>query len=164
MSDKKSSPAPDLDLFGAPVDQIRDRWGRKSFAKTEENQRLVAVLKARGWSQARISKYLGCDEKTLRKHFSRELAAGADLIEGDALAVLLAKMRQGNMAALKRVLDVCDQGRAAPPDAFVSSVHGKMGPAQNAGPDEGPEEKLGKKAQLALEARTPKGKWAGTLN
>ncbi|MFG6535546.1 hypothetical protein ACGYK5_17110 [Sulfitobacter sp. 1A16787] len=162
MADKKSTPAPDLDLFGAPVGQIRERWGRKSFAKTEENQRLVAALKARGWSQKRISKYLGCDEKTLRKHYSRELDAGADLIEGDAIAVLIAKMRQGNMAALKRVLEVCEQGRAAPPEMMVPTAHVKKTDAQ----EDAAEDDLaglGKKERLAHEAKHPKGVWARTL-
>lgn len=159
MSDKKSASDQDLDLFGAPVDQIKDRWGRKSFKKSKENQRLVAVLKARGWSQKRISKYLGCDDKTLRKHFSRELDAGADLIEGDALAVLLAKMDQGNMVATKRVLEICEQGRAAPPEMPAPAAHAKSSVAQESDPVDA----MGKKERLAHEAQRPKGVWSRTL-
>lgn len=120
------------DLFGAPVSQIRERWGRASFTKTKENQELVALLRAADWSHVRIARYLGCDEKTLRKHFSRELDAGADLIEGMALQVTLKKMREGHAPAINRILAIVEKGQAAPP-----------APAQ----PKAPEPKLGKKEQ-----------------
>lgn len=116
MSDEISDDKPDLDLFGQPVGQIRERWGRPSFAKSKENQELVALLRAAGWTQARIAAYLGCDEKTLRKHFSRELEHGSDLIEGMALEVTLKRMRLGNSVATGRILDMVDRkGRPAVP-------------------------------------------------
>lgn len=154
MKPEKSAPAAvsavDLDLFGAPIAQIRDRWGRPSYAKCKENQQLVATLKAAGWSQRRIARYLGCDEKTLRKHFSRELDAGADLIEGEALQVIVAKMRQGNLPAAKRILDLTADARPAPPPARPQ-------------PDQEPPEKLGKKDQLVADARAPSGRWGDLL-
>ena len=115
MPDENTNAAPEVDLFGAPVTQIRERWGRPSFSKTKENQRVVATLRLAGWAQAHIAAYIGTTEKTLRKNFSRELQAGADLIEGQALEVLVAKMRQGNLTAARRILDLAQAGRAAPP-------------------------------------------------
>ncbi|WP_439572623.1 hypothetical protein [Phreatobacter sp.] len=94
------------DLFGAPVGQIRERWGRPSFKKTQQNQELVALLRADGWTHDRIAAYLGCDAKTLAKHFSRELQYGSDLIRGMALQVTLQRMRQGNSVATGRLLDL----------------------------------------------------------
>jgi hypothetical protein len=106
----------DLDLFGAPVGQIRERWGRPSFKKTKENQELVALLRADGWTHERIAMYLGCDAKTLGKHFSRELQYGSDLIRGMALQVTLQRMRQGNSVATGRLLELTlEAGGAAVP-------------------------------------------------
>ncbi|MCR9134745.1 MAG: hypothetical protein NXI27_02020 [Alphaproteobacteria bacterium] len=93
--------APDLDLFGQPIRPIKDRRGRPSYGKVAENQQTVAVLRARGWTHERIARYLGYDEKTLRKHFSRELPAGADIVEGQCLEVLFTRMRQGHTPSAK---------------------------------------------------------------
>lgn len=150
MINEKSDTDPERDLFGVPVGQLRERWGRPSFAKSDENQRTVMTLRGAGWSQKRIARYMGCDEKTLRKHFSRQLQAGADFLEGQALEVLVSKMRGGSIAAAGRVRDIVKEGRAAPPPA----------PDPEA---EAPEEKLGKKEQLARAAQTPSGGWGGLL-
>lgn len=144
MADENLPATADLDLFGAPVTQIRERWGRPSFAKSKENQELVALLKAAGWRQAKIAAYLGCDEKTLRKYFSRELEHGDYLIEGMALEVTLKKMRSGNSVATGRILDLVDRGRAAVP--FDAGAR----PAQDA--DE--PERLGKKEIANRDAQT----------
>ena len=138
--------ATELDLFGQPVLPIKDRRGRPAYAKSTENQRLVALLIARGWTQQRVADYLGCDHKTLRKHFSRELQRGADIIEAEALQVCYAKMRQGNSAAIGRMFDLIDQGKAAPPQ-----------------PKEDKPEPLGKKERLTMEAGEPTGDWGNLL-
>lgn len=139
ISDGGSAAAPDVDLFGAPVTAIRERWGRPSFSKTRENQELVCLLRASGWTQERIARYLGCDEKTLRKHFSRELSEGSDRIEGMALEVLLKKMRSGDRLSATKLLELIDEkGNPAPPIA----------------PSPPKEKPVGKKAQLEAEART----------
>lgn len=152
MSEEKSASASEVDLFGAPITQIRERWGRASFAKTKENQELVSLLRAAGWSQSRIARYLGCDEKTLRKHFSRELEDGADLIEGMALEVTLKKMRSGNSVATSRIFEIIDKGRVEPP-------------APKTKPEE-KREQLGKKALANLEAETAheESGWGELLN
>ncbi|MGR6743522.1 hypothetical protein, partial [Aeromonas veronii] len=82
----------------------------------------------------------GCDEKTLRKHFSRELDDGADLIEGMALEVTLKKMRSGNSVATARILEIVDRGRIEPP-----------APKPKEDPRPGPR---GKKEQANLDAET----------
>lgn len=145
-----STETQETDLFGAPITQIKERWGRKTYKKTKENQELVALLSARGWSQKRICDHMGCDEKTLRKHFSRELQAGSDMIEAECLQVLLTQMRQGKNPALNRLLDVIDLGRAAPPKPEISKA------------DDG-KEKLGKKEKLNLAAAAPSEGWSNIL-
>lgn len=118
MSDDFSDRKDEVDLFGAPIGQIRERWGRPSFKKTKENQELVSLLRADGWTQERIAHYLGCDVKTLAKYFSRELQYGADLIRGMALQVTLQRMRQGNSVATGRLLELtAEAGAAAVPIA-----------------------------------------------
>lgn len=150
MSSKKQTEAPEVDLFGAPVGQIRERWGRPSYKKTKENQLLVATLKAAGWSNIRIARYLNCNVDTLTKHFSDELRAGTDLIEGQALEVLISKMRVGNMPAVRQVLDLVRDGKAIPPQPQ---------------PDPEPAAKpLGKKAAQAEAARNPGPGWGPILN
>lgn len=139
MTDENSPDDAELDMFGLPILPIRERRGRPSFGINRENQQLVALLRAAGWSQKRISGYMQCDEKTLRKNFSRELQDGADLIEGMALEVTLKKMRTGNSVATGRIFDIIDRGRIEPP------------------PPKDDDEKivpLGKKAQADLDAET----------
>ncbi|MBF9032128.1 hypothetical protein HKCCE3408_17145 [Rhodobacterales bacterium HKCCE3408] len=62
------------DLLGDPADMATAHWGRPEHEKTAENQQLVTVLKAAGWTNERIARHLGIDPKTLRKHYSQELA------------------------------------------------------------------------------------------
>ena len=154
MSEKQTTASEatgDVDLFGAPVSQIRERWGRPAFAKTKENQELVATLIAAGWTQKRIARYIGCDEKTLRKHFSRELEEGVDQIEAMALQVLVKKMRGGHTPSVNRLLEIIDEkGRPAPPQKVAAAKP----------------EKLGKKEQANRDAQTSHEDtgWAGLLN
>ena len=115
VSDDFSGKDVELDLFGKPFEPIKDRRGRPSFAKNQENQELVCLLRAAGWTQVRIASYLGCDEKTLRKNFSRELENGSDRIEGMALEVTLKKLKSGNSVAISRIFDIIEKGAAAIP-------------------------------------------------
>lgn len=135
-------------MFGQPIAPIKERRGRPSFGKNKENQELVCLLRAAGWTQSRIARYLGCDEKTLRKNFSRELHDGADIIEGMALEVTLKKMRSGNSVAISRIFDIIEkQGAAAIPIAKPER-----------------EEKIGKKEAADRDAQTAhEGTEWGTL-
>lgn len=145
-SNPTASQGGEFDMFGAPVTQIRERWGRPNFRKTKENQEAVGVLRAAGWSHERIAGYLGCDAKTLRKHYSRELAKGADIVEGMALIMIYSKMRQGSSPAANKLLDIIDAGKAAPPPR-----------------DAGKAEKIGKKEQATREAGVVPDEWGDVL-
>jgi len=141
VADDFSGKDVEYDLFGKPIMPIKDRRGRPSFAKNNENQELVCLLRAAGWTQARIAGYLGCDEKTLRKNFSRELQDGADQIEGMALEVTLKKMKSGNSVAISRIFDIIEkQGAPAVPIPRT--------------PEKTPDEKLGKKEAADRDAHT----------
>ena len=140
MSDDFSGKDVEFDLFGKPIEPIKDRRGRPSFGKNKENQELVCLLRAAGWTQPRIASYIGCDEKTLRKNFSRELNEGADQIEGMALEVTLKKLKSGNSVAISRIFDIIEKGAAAVPIPRA--------------PAKTPEEKVGKKEAADRDAHT----------
>jgi hypothetical protein len=97
----------DVDLLGLPLLPLKDPRGRPAFAKTQENQMVVMTLRAKGQSVGEIATFLRCDEKTVRKHFSRELDAGASLLEGIAMQVLVRKMLEGSVGATRQVLEIC---------------------------------------------------------
>ncbi|MEQ1403848.1 hypothetical protein ABK249_02785 [Neorhizobium sp. Rsf11] len=141
FSDDKEIDGVELDLFGMPILPIKDRRGRPSYRKSLENQELVTVLRCANWNHERIARYIGCDEKTLRKHFSRELEAGADIVEAEALMVTYRKMRQGNSVATGRILDLADKTQLESPQ--------RRQPAKEQKP-----QKLGKKEQAVVDARS----------
>jgi AraC-like DNA-binding protein len=136
-----------LDLFGHPVRPLRDPRGRPSFAKSKENQMLVMTLRARGWSHAQIAAFMGCDDKTLRKHFSRELEHGALFLEGIAMQALVRKMEEGHVGATKEVLAIT---KAA------------VAPTGQAKPK--PAAPIGKKETLRRDAEAPPTSWGDLLN
>ena len=134
----------DRDLLGDPIRPIRDPRGRPSYAKTKENQRLVITLRAAGHSQEDIATFVGCDPKTLRKNFSRELDYAAVLLDGMALQVLVGEMLKGNVAAAKAVRGIT---------ALRPPSQGK--PKDNADRPAA----VGKKARAVQDAKTPTMGW-----
>ncbi|PYB71280.1 hypothetical protein [Rhizobium wuzhouense] len=130
-----------VDLFGQPVQALRDPRGRKSYKKSPENQQLVSVLRASGWTHERIAAVLQCDEKTLRKHFSRELEVGKDIVEAETLMVNYSQMRQGKSGAIARQMKILEHTSLQQPRKSEPKV-----------PREPKKETLGKKAQLESDA------------
>lgn len=112
---KNSRKGFERDLFGFPIEPLRDRRGRPSFAKSKENQDFVAIRAARGWSHKRIAEELGCDDDTLRKHFSGELERGALIVEGLMLDVLMQKLRQGHIPSIRMLKDLTEEAAPAAP-------------------------------------------------
>lgn len=106
MKPENSTADLETDLFGNPLLPMKDPRGRKAYAKSKANQELVVDLRAGGMTHGEIATVLGCDEKTLRKYYSRELHEGAILVQAEAIRVMMRKMRTGNMAATKQVLEM----------------------------------------------------------
>jgi hypothetical protein len=146
-SQNSGAEAPELDLLGDPYRPLRDPRGRPSYAKTKENQLLVINLRAAGWSQEQIATFVGCDPKTLRKNFSRELDHGALMLEGIALQVLTKRALEGNVGAAKEVLAIARAGNAPK----SSTRPPKPIP-------------VGKKEQLTRDARVPSQGWGDLLD
>ena len=67
------------------------------------------VLKACGCSNERIARRIGCDPKTLRKHFSQELSSAADEKEAEALMAIYARMKEGNVSAARQILVLAEK-------------------------------------------------------
>jgi len=137
----------ELDLFGNPIVPLRDRRGRPSFVKSKENQDFVSVRSAASWSHDRIAEEIGCDAKTLRKYFSRELAFGSVIIEGMALDVLMKRSREGHVPSIRLLRDYVNPAIPAAP---------KKGKGKLVTP-------LGKKQLLSRDAETPPDGWGGLL-
>ena len=158
MDDQNSEHDRPRDLLGDPVDLRHDNIGAPPFEITEEKQLLVATLAAAKWTQERIARYLGCDPKTLRKHFSRELDQAADLIEGKAIEHLLANLGKGSIGAVRKVLEISKDGRALPPaPKSAEGAKAEVEAEAEAAP-------LGKKAQMAEAAKNPTAGWGELLN
>ncbi|MEO1747629.1 MAG: hypothetical protein AAFR27_03250 [Pseudomonadota bacterium] len=140
----------DVDLFGQPTDLVRDRWGRPSFKKNEENQQFVSLLVAMDYSQDEIAEAIGCDAKTLRKYFSRELEGGRKRIKIEMLQVLYRNARNGNNAAAGRLLTMMQEEPRVPSKPSRQAAEPK---AKN----------LGKKEQLLQDLEKTPDDWAGVL-
>jgi hypothetical protein len=136
----------ETDLFGNPLLPMKDPRGRKAYAKSKENQELVLDLRAGGMTHGDIATVLGCDEKTLRKYYSRELNEGAILVQAESIRVLVRKMRMGNMAATKLVLEMASLQNAPAKKPRVDKL-----------------EPLGKKALLDKGAADVPQGWGGLL-
>lgn len=159
MADEFQDAAAPRDLLGDPIDQNRESWGRPAFEKTKEKQEVVAVLKAAGWSNERIARYIGCDVKTLRKHFSLELSQATDAAEAEALLTIHRRMKEGNVSAARQVMSLAEKGRAAPP--MPKDRPGDEAPEGEGAPAP---DKLGKKERAAAAAKTPTGDWGELLH
>lgn len=107
------------------------------------------TLSAAGMKADQIAEYLRMDPKTLRKYFSRELEHGATLLEGLAMQVLVQRALEGNVSAAKEIRAIA-AARSAPKAAPRATA---IKAAQ-----------MGKKDQLALEARRPPSEWGDLLN
>lgn len=143
MERENSGEAEGVDLFGQPMLPIRDRRGRKSFKKDKENQDFVAVRIAAGWSQKRIAEDMQIDEKTLRKHFSRELEFGATFVDGVMLDVLMRKVREGHVPSIRQLRE---RLVGASPQAPRNNT-----PVEDE--DDATDQPLGKKEQARLDAQ-----------
>jgi len=117
----------DEDLFGNPFVPLRDRRGRPAYKKTKENQDFVSVRAAAGWSHLRIAEALGCNDDTLRKHFSGELENGAMIVEGVMLDVLMLNVRRGHVPSVRALRDQIKTAAPKAPTKKVTDIKDPVG-------------------------------------
>jgi hypothetical protein len=72
---------------------------RKAFLATDESRNKVRELAARGVPHEDIATIIGCDAKTLRKHFRDELDRGMAEANAAICGYLFATAEAGNVAA-----------------------------------------------------------------
>lgn len=143
-----------LDLFGRPIEPLRERRGRPSYAKTEQNQRAVEVRAAAGWTHEAIAADLGIDADTLKKHFSEELKIAALKVEGMLLDVLQQRAREGHVPSVRELREriVARAPKAAKPnEAGKAAEKGKDAP-------------VGKKAKALEDAQKVPDDWGDLMS
>ncbi|SMO79122.1 hypothetical protein [Paracoccus laeviglucosivorans] len=146
MDHENSDGGQEVDLFGQPLLPIRDRRGRKSFCVSKENQAFVARRAADGWTHDMIAEDIGCDAKTLRKYFSRELSSGRVFMVGEMLDILHRRAREGHVPSVKALLDRYEDAAPVAPRNRKDAEDRDDGDAAPAAP-------IGKKEQAVLEAQ-----------
>lgn len=138
----------EVDLFGRPIEPIRDRRGRPSFAKTKENQEFVSVRAAAGWSHERIAADMGISDDTLRKYFSGELQNGRLYVEGMMLDVLMQRSREGHVPSIRLLKETIDPHPERAPKAKDDKAKAAA---------------MGKKEATAAAAKEPPRGWGELL-
>jgi hypothetical protein len=75
--------------------------GRPEHEVTQRTRNLVQVMHANGITQPVIARLIGCDPKTLRKHYRQEMRNALDCIEATIGAAVVQSAHRGNVAAQK---------------------------------------------------------------
>ena len=78
--------------------------GRKCYKPTRVQRTRVEELIAIGMTQSNIAASLGIDQRTLSKHFPRELRDGAAKKRGETVKLLWLAAKKGNVAAMKTLM------------------------------------------------------------
>ena len=71
MKPENSTADPETDLFGNSLLPMKNPRGRKAYAKSRANQKLGVDLRAGGMTHGEIATVPGCEEKTLRKYYTK---------------------------------------------------------------------------------------------
>lgn len=101
------------DLFGLPRLEQPERRGRRKLVFAPEAYERVEVLAAGGMSQEEIAAALRISVPTLTKYFGKELQEAVARRRAEALQLLAASARKGNVGAQKAWLQRLDQQGAA---------------------------------------------------
>lgn len=91
----------DPDDPGIADEEDSNPGGRPEHAVTERSRAIVQVMHAHGISHRIIAKTIGCNPKTLRKHYREELRDAHEQIEASMGAVIVAAARNGKWGAAK---------------------------------------------------------------
>ena len=84
-----------------PLPRVPKPNGRPPFEPTDAQRQIVQVLKSNGVGERVIAANVGCDTKTLRKHFKAELTDGRLQVKAAIGVALVRAALAGNVAAAK---------------------------------------------------------------
>lgn len=132
-----------------------NKGGRPTFEPTDDMRLTVEHGASCGVPVREIAAGIGCDEKTLRKHFDQELLNGRSRRRLHMLNLLFKSAEDGNVSAQKHLEQLI---------AMSGEIGGARPTQQPFAPKE---EKPGTKEMRAAHAQEapPEGsKWAGLLN
>lgn len=119
------NPAP-TDLLGDPLRELPSKRGRRKLRFPEQVYERVEVLAAGNLTQEEIADAVRISVPTLRKYFRPELDRGLARQKAEALELLAAAARKGNVTAIRAWNAELDKQRAA------EAVKGRERPAANA--------------------------------
>lgn len=124
--------------------------GRPPHAPTEKDRQMVEVLAGFAIPTAKIADVLDIDQKTLLKHYDREIRRGAAMVESKLAGNLLRIAGGTDGTALK---------------AIIFALTCRFGWSQYV-PRPVADEPLGKKEQAQIEAQTAHqhSDWSGLVN
>ena len=122
--------------------------GRPAFEPSEKDRRIVEAMSGWAIAQERIAKVVGCDPKTLRKHFAAELEMGSAKLEAQ-LAQNLLRIAQGS-----------DRQALI---ATIFALKARFGWVEALAPLREREYPMGKKERAELAAREAAGGWGDLL-
>lgn len=125
--------------------ETKNKGGRPAFTPNDKDREVVKLMAGHNIGQDKIATALGITEKTLRKHFKKELATAAAQVEAQLVANLfaLAKGKDGTAFRANEFLLNCRFGwsrYAPPPLTREPDVGKKKALEQNAQPGNEPEE------------------------
>lgn len=127
-----------FDLLGDPIPEGHGKRGRPTHQPSDEKRRLVIALAAFDKKLDQIASALGITQKTLRKHYSRELREKDEArmrLEGRLMSAALKEVDGGNVSAMNALwkrIDKHDLSRLAMERARASSQGDKKGKKQQA--------------------------------
>ena len=88
------------------TERATKKRGRPLFKPTAAQRRAVEQMVACGESQEIISRAIGCDPDTLRKHFPEELLSGHSRRRREVIELLFTNARGGNVSAQKKLEEI----------------------------------------------------------
>ncbi len=97
-------------FFPSIMENLHRTGGRPPHHPSPTDRRVVELLAAEGIPQSQICRVLEIDEKTLRKHFRRELDRGAAKLEAALIGHLL-RLTSGNDGVALRAIKFALQSR-----------------------------------------------------
>lgn len=115
-----------FDLLGHPVAPNKGQRGKPQHVPTAENLEKAVLLYGMRRSDAYVSAALGISVPTLKEHYlsipevAKAKTDAAALVEGELLARLNAKSKDGNVGATEKLLKRIEKaqlGTVAPPPA-----------------------------------------------
>lgn len=137
-----------LDLFGNPIRERFGQRGRPPYEPTDRDRNRIKLLLALGWSTERMANAIGVSPATVKRYFRAELKvrdAMRDRLEMRRFEIAMEQANAGNVAALKELGRLVEH-------SDLMRMGGHQAGRRKA--DEEKPEKLGKKAEADLAARS----------